>query len=221
MSASRRFISKRERGESSFKRQKAKREPYDTVLIVCEGTKTEPNYFEGLKKAYGLSSANILICEDKHGSDPRGIVKCAVEKIKLDSGFDRVYCVFDRDKHPTFNDAIQILQGKYRKKLFRSLSIPCFEIWLLLHFKYTTRQFCVAAVGSDCDEVISELKTFIPDYQKGKEDIFGITKERTDFAIKNAKRLVKHQQDSRRSLGDQNPLTEIYELVEYLMNLKK
>jgi hypothetical protein len=219
MSANHGLRSTRERHENSFKRHKSVKEPYATVLIVCEGKKTEPNYFEGLRKEYGLSSTNIHICEDKHGTDPRSVVNCAVEQLKLDKNIDRVYCVFDRDKHQTFNDAIQKLQDK--RKMFRSLSIPCFEIWLLLHFIETSRQFCVAGDGSNCDEVISELKRYIPDYEKGKEGIFTLTKNSLTEAICRAKKLAELQQNSGRPLGDRNPLTEIYELVEYLVNIKK
>jgi len=208
----------KERRERSFKRLKATRAPYEVVRIVCEGRKTEPNYFEGLLKEYKLSSADIQICDDKHGTDPRSVVECAVAKIKKDRSIDRIYCVFDRDKHTTFNDAIQKLKGK--KKIFRSLSIPCFEIWLLLHFIPTSKQFCVAGDGSNCEEVIKELAKFIPGYQKGKKDIFAVTKDKIFDAIERAKHLAETQRTSGRSLGDCNPLTEVHELVEYLICMK-
>lgn len=37
-------------------RKKANRERYNKVLIVCEGTKTEPNYFNALKDHLELNS---------------------------------------------------------------------------------------------------------------------------------------------------------------------
>ena len=49
-------------------RRKSKRAPYDKVLIVCEGEKTEPNYVIIVKhRNFDALSANILsdlcICE--------------------------------------------------------------------------------------------------------------------------------------------------------------
>lgn len=36
------FHKRKERKAASLRRAKAKRSPYDVVLIVCEGAKTEP-----------------------------------------------------------------------------------------------------------------------------------------------------------------------------------
>lgn len=41
---------------------KARREPYRKVLIVCEGKKTEPQYFRDLKDHYKLNTATIERC---------------------------------------------------------------------------------------------------------------------------------------------------------------
>lgn len=37
---------KKERRNTSFRRRVKHREPYDVILIVCEGSKTEPDYFK-------------------------------------------------------------------------------------------------------------------------------------------------------------------------------
>lgn len=42
------FHKRKARPPSSFQRRAARRAPYAKVLIVCEGEKTEPNYFKGL-----------------------------------------------------------------------------------------------------------------------------------------------------------------------------
>ena len=39
------FHKRKAKAADSLKRRKAKRSSYDKVLIVCEGEKTEPNYF--------------------------------------------------------------------------------------------------------------------------------------------------------------------------------
>lgn len=64
--------------KKSYKRPEAYREPYDSVLIVCEGIKSEPNYLKGLRNYYQLSTANIEIIGK--GIDPLGLVKYAEDK---------------------------------------------------------------------------------------------------------------------------------------------
>jgi hypothetical protein len=56
-------MGKRRRGPETYVRRGPTREPYDVVLIVCEGAKTEPNYFKRLKLAYRLSNANIHVLQ--------------------------------------------------------------------------------------------------------------------------------------------------------------
>jgi len=83
-------------------RKKAKRESYAKVLIVCEGEKTEPNYFNELKDHLALNSANIIITGDC-GSSPMAVVDYVRRQYKLakEAGnpFDKVFCVFDKDTH--------------------------------------------------------------------------------------------------------------------------
>lgn len=59
----------RHRKAADYARRAPAREPYDRVLIVCEGEKTEPQYFNGLRLAERLSSANIRVTP-ADGSDP-------------------------------------------------------------------------------------------------------------------------------------------------------
>jgi len=67
------------RNARSFKRKRAKRAPYDMVLIVCEGEKTEPNYFRALVDDLQLNTANIVIAKNIAGSSPRTIVDFAFQ----------------------------------------------------------------------------------------------------------------------------------------------
>nr|VFK52400.1 MAG: RloB-like protein [Candidatus Kentron sp. TUN]VFK52913.1 MAG: RloB-like protein [Candidatus Kentron sp. TUN] len=57
-------------------RRKIKRASYAKMLIVCEGEKTERNYFEEIIRYYELNSANVEIA-DHHGTDPMGILNHA------------------------------------------------------------------------------------------------------------------------------------------------
>ncbi len=68
------FHKRKARQSESLRRKMARRASYDTVLIVCEGEKTEPNYFRELRNDLKLNSANIEITGDAGGSSPMNIV---------------------------------------------------------------------------------------------------------------------------------------------------
>ena len=54
-----------------------RREPYKRLLIVCEGSKTELLYFEGIKDRYRLRAANVRVTSK--GTAPTSVVKRASE----------------------------------------------------------------------------------------------------------------------------------------------
>lgn len=56
-------MSKR-KSNRNLSRRTAQKEPYQMILIVCEGEKTEISYFKDLIKVEKLSSVNITICRD-------------------------------------------------------------------------------------------------------------------------------------------------------------
>ncbi len=212
------FHKRKERKAESLRRRQAMKAPYDVVLIVCEGEKTEPNYFSELKKTFRLSNANVRICG--RGSDPLSVVNFAIETFRWEPEFDRVYCVFDRDRHTTYDAALDRVRrtrlGK-GSRIFAIPSIPCFEFWLLLHFIYTTRPFDAPSGDSICSRVIEELKKYLPEYQKGEQDIFNKMQDSLNDAITNASRVQQFHQTS----GTDNPSTLVHSLVEYLRDLKK
>jgi hypothetical protein len=212
------FHKRKERKAQSLRRQRAMKAPYDVILIVCEGEKTEPNYFYELKKAFRLSNANVRICG--RGSDPLSVVDFAIETFRQEQEFDRVYCVFDRDRHTTYDAALDRVRrtrlGK-GSKIFAISSVPCFEFWLLLHFIYTTRPFDASPGDSICAGVIEELKKYLPAYRKGDQDIFNKIQDKLDNAITNARNVEQFHQTS----GTDNPSTLVHSVVEYLRDLKK
>ena len=102
------FHRRKAKGPRELERKKAKRAPYDKVLIVTEGEKTEPQYFKELKDHYRINSTNIEI-DGSSDSSPESVVeygKKLYEKERgTDAPFDRVYFVFDKDTHHTYQQA--------------------------------------------------------------------------------------------------------------------
>lgn len=208
------------RGDSSLARSPARRAPYDYVLIVCEGTSTEPNYLRDLLRDLRLSNANIHVLDRDHGSDPLSVVRAALEQYKRDGEYDRIYCVFDRNGHQTYPQALEMVRThplKTEKKLFAINSVPCFEIWLLLHYRYTSAPYTSVGQHSACDRVIADLKknAELSNYEKSSSEIYATVSPRTATAIGNGMKLAKHNRDA----NSPNPATRMQELVSYLQTL--
>jgi RloB-like protein len=205
------------RSAAAFARREPTREPYDYILIVCEGAKTEPNYLHGLRTAYSLSSANIKIAHG--GTAPRTIVEYTLAEMAKDN-YNRAYCVFDRDGHQTYDEALQLIAPSDVGKNGRVLAItswPCFEVWVLLHFAYTSAPFTATGKKSAGDRVLGEVVKRMASYTKGHKGIFEILAPRLTTALSNAERLEKHNAATQTT----NPHTKMHRLVAALTALKK
>ncbi|MBN4079239.1 RloB domain-containing protein [Beggiatoa alba] len=202
-------------------RRKPRRAPYDKVLIVCEGKKTEPNYFEELKDHYGLSSANVAVTGDC-GSSPMSVVNHAQdlfrESEKAGDAFDRAFCVIDKDNHSDYPSALDTLARAKPEGVFEAIpSVPCFEYWLLLHFIYTDKPYNATGKKSTAGMVLQELKRHWPKYKKSAYGVFEQRQEQLEVAKVHAARVLNAAQDND---SDDNPSTRVHELVDYLQNLK-
>ncbi|HEX03856.1 MAG TPA: RloB domain-containing protein [Bacteroidetes bacterium] len=202
-------------------RRKSSRAPYDRVLIVCEGGKTEPNYLRELIDCLKLSSANVEVDGDS-GSSPIGVVEHAKRRYRVESDegdeFDRVFCVFDRDTHTTYTAAMNASERFRPSGVFQTIpSVPCFEYWLLLHFVYSTQPYDSAGGRSACDRVIGELRNYMPGYTKRRKGIFREVMSQSNQAVVFSKRALREAENA----GTDNPTTRMHELVEYLHQLRK
>ena len=51
----------RERQARKLARKQGQRAPFERVLIVCEGSKTEPLYFQELRAYHRLNTAQVVV----------------------------------------------------------------------------------------------------------------------------------------------------------------
>lgn len=180
----------------------SKKQPYEVILIVCEGEKTEINYLKQLKDFFRLNNVAIDILSSKNPS-PLQVVEFANRNNK--QKYDKVYCVFDKDTHSTFDEALQ----KCKKYKFEAIaSNPCFEFWILLHFTCTTANFHTGNKNSPCDKLINNyLKTHIKDYSKDY-NFASIIKDKLNTAINYAQQANKE--------AESNNYTSSYTLMDKL-----
>jgi len=204
-----------------LRRSGPKREPFDRVLIVCEGEKTEPNYLRELIEHHRLSTANVTITGES-GSAPNTVVEYAIELFEKDPDYNAVFCVFDRDGHSSFDQAIQRTRakslirrsGKLRigSARFEAIaSIPCFEYWLLLHYEYTTAPLPRFA---DVEPRLRAIAAHAS-YAKGNKGLFNATNALLSRAMVNADRANA----AAAKAGTNNPTTQMPVLIRYLVDL--
>lgn len=215
------FHKNKARSKRDLARRKAKRSSYEKILIVCEGQKTEPNYFNELKDYYQLNTTHIVDIDGNCGSDPWSVYqhakKCASQAKKDNDSYDKVYCVFDKDKHITYQKTLNAIDGVKVNKIFTAIfSVPCFEYWLLLHFIYTTQSFDATGNKSAGDKTVDELRKYFPDYQKSDKGIFN----RLFLKLEDAKTNSLRALDESNANQTDNPSTHIHELVDCLQNLR-
>ena len=208
----------RERQARALQRKKGTRPPYDRVLIVCEGTKTEPLYFNDIRIQNRFPSAHVEIVSGRYGTQPLQIVNYAHDKFIETRSFEWVFAVFDRDDHTSYHQALSkaaqldnMLRSDERKRVrFVAVpSVPCFELWILLHFVEIHAHF-------HRDVIIARLCDHIASYRKGVAGIYGRTWPHLEVAMSRAKKL---QSKFNASSGDQ-PYTNVDVVVTLLKGLR-
>lgn len=216
------FRKRKARQAKDLARKTATRAPYDRVLIVCEGSKTEPKYFRDLIDGFRLNTANVEIDKTK-GSSPKTVVeraKNAFEKArKTGDPYDRVFCVFDKDQHGNaYTEALDRIRNMRPAHVYKAIpSVPCFEYWLLLHFVYTRQSYYGNPSKSPCERVIESLRRHFPDYHKAGDGVYARLYPHLDTAIANADNALSDAKDS----NSDDPSTEMHLLITYLRHLSR
>ena len=213
------FHKHKQRLSESFRRRSEWREQNKVALVVCQGKRSEPNYLRGLQRALRLPNANLMILATGEGLDSLSVVRAGIAAYEKDAtAYDRVFCVFDKDSDSHYANAVNVARTHdlaTKNVLVGINSVPCFEIWLLLHYDYTTREFAKTGNRSPCDNIITELSKpgRITNYVKNHKGIYEVVADKTNTAIANARRLTKYNASTKSPNASQ---TRMHELVTYL-----
>jgi len=191
---------------SSGKRRSSDRvvgrvEPIQTFLIVCEGKRTEPNYFRAFRVP-----ANVQVQIIGEGYNTLSLVERAVV-LSAEQYYHQVWCVFDRDSFPvkSFNAALMLAK---QHKFHVAYSNEAFELWYLLHFHYLES-------GIQRATYITRLERELHrEYFKNDSRMYNDLLSRQPDAIRNARRLLA--MNSHPDPARDNPSTTVHLLVEEL-----
>ncbi len=152
-----------------LKRKKASKEPKRKFILVCEGSKTERDYFDALGAEY---CGAIIKIEFIGGvGDPSAVAKRAIDEIRerglqkkgteisrLDSfeDNDEVWAVFDRDKHKHYDEPIKQCE---KEQVQVARSNPCFELWMILHIEDYDKACDHKSIQKDLSNVCKEYNS--------------------------------------------------------------
>lgn len=212
----------RRKAKASQKRREKTREKLVRFLVVCEGTKTEPHYFDALIKDH-----TSIVREVKIKGEGRATVALVnrAQAIKQElehknaMAFDRVWLVFDKDNFDDFNEAIR----KAKKLGFQcAWSNEAFELWYLLHFAYLD-------TGIGRNAYVEKLQGFFREkmgdtdfeYKKGNPNIYRLLQKHgsEDLAISHANKLRASYEGT--DYANHKPCTMVDKLVKELKDPKK
>lgn len=214
------------RQAAQLARKAGRRASYDRILIVSEGSKTEPLYLGEIRSKYRLHTANVQVQHSQFGTTPLQVVEYA-ENLFVNGdeakniqprAFEQVYAVFDRDDHATYHNALAnaaALDGKLRNDLNQRVSfaaiasVPCFELWLLLHFEDVLAPL-------HRTEVYQRLRQHLPNYDKGQAGHYAQTSQ----VLAEATKRAEHLAELTTAHNGVKSYTDMHRLVHLLTTLK-
>lgn len=190
------------------KRKKRKKINPEYHLIICEGTKTEPKYFQKLKEEINQKySERLQVQIEPSGKGRLEALKEAQQHVKKSlNHISYVWLVYDKDDFPKdefdnvyfkckhINEINEELPECDLKTYYYALwSNECIEFWFLLHFidlksdiprtKYISKlneQYAINKVGR---------------YSKSSDNTYEILRSRLDVAIERAKKIIEENID--------------------------
>ncbi|RTQ49715.1 RloB domain-containing protein [Hymenobacter gummosus] len=218
----------RRRQAPALQRAAPTREERPVLLIVCQGTVTEVEYFN----QFELATADIKALGRAY--DPEKLVQEALDWREAarrgKQPYEQVWCVFDKDdtEPGPFHAAIERARAHGLRVAY---SNQAFEFWFLLHFDEhqgggMDRQQC----GQRVEALIREANPRVSyDSHKGKHvsrELFDLLEgpypglpgrpSRRAVAVRRAKRIAKDWAESGHPPAAQESTTLVYQLVEVL-----
>lgn len=191
----------------------------EAILIVCEGAKTETTYFRTLKEQLKLPLVEIATA--RGGSAVRVVEDAYNLRIKREEETGRskelltpprykeVWCVFDVEDVTRRREYNRAIEDARRYKFQVAVSNPAFEIWYMLHFRFSEAPY------QNGNEVKDALKAYIPDYTESK-NVFAQLTELREIANRRARRLDDNKLERDQAEQFNYPWTSVYKLVDRL-----
>ncbi len=172
---------KRRTEERQKRKENIIRQKSSNWLIVCEGIKTEPNYFkkviekinEKIEDEYKLK-VNIV----GKGMNTTSLVKTTDLQVKIDKystsivPYGKIFVVFDKDsfRSKDFDEAVKMCKDNGYIPLWSNQAI---EFWFLLHFHYICSKMDRAEYAKKLNEYF-KIQGLNYKYKKNDDNIYDL-----------------------------------------------
>lgn len=198
-------------------------EPLRRYYLIFEGANTERKYFQGIeeyRKELGISSLIEIVILIKEGdirdySSPSKLfelINAKKNELKdndnFDEEIDKFVIVFDRDSFEKKENYLEFLEMANKDNVL-TITSPCFEIWLLLHYEDALEKY----IKPNRVEIIENKKvsgahSFI---SKLCSDVLGVNpkrsvnfpkiKDNVGLAINQEKLLIQENKEMFEGIG--------------------
>ncbi len=190
-------------------RKVSTKSPKRRLLVVCEGLVTEPGYIKGYERHVRNNTVEVEIADEQ--GDPKRVVEIAKDRAGQASRdakrhgddflmYDGVWCVFDRDDHERFSEACVMARDN---GFGLAVSNPCFELWLLLHFRENPG-------AQHRHDIVRMLRSYVDCYDKHVD--FSLFADYVDRATARGRKLGADAVEAGEEF--RNPTTGVYRLAE-------
>lgn len=188
-------------------------------LIVTEGTKTEPEYFEAIVNHINQHYNERIHLEiSGKGENTITLFESAKKLAENDPNqYKHVWVVYDKDDFPEehFNQTAELCKNSSSdQRTYHAIwSNQCIELWFLLHFDYLQADL-------HRDEYYPKLSRYLKrlrkgEYKKNRNDMFKILYPKIETAIANAQKLYNEKQELTPSKAA--PCTTVFQLIKKLL----
>jgi RloB-like protein len=181
------------------------------LLVFVEGLRTEDLYLTYWRRQY---RDRVRVEIDPYRGGPLQLVEKAVEAQRTEArearrgrgrAHNQIWCVFDRDEHPNFAEAIG-LAG--RRSINLAVSNPCLELWFVLHFEDRTAYLERQEAQHRAEQLLGCSKVLT-------DSCLNALAERYDEARRRAVKLdEKHAGDG--SPPGSNPSSSVWRLIDLI-----
>ena len=162
-------------------------------LIVSEGTKTEPKYFEKIKETIDAKYRDRIHLDiSGKGDNTVNLFNRAVKDVaRSNNVYKHVWLVFDKDDFPPehFDRTAELCAAEStdETRYHPIWSNQCIELWFLLHFMFLQADLHRDEYWPKLTESLKSKN--LGTYYKNRTDMFDVLRPYMDDAIRNAKML--------------------------------
>lgn len=214
------YQERKQRSEKEKRRADAQ-SPRPRILIVCEGERTEPAYFNALRQSLRLSKDLIDIRGEGMNTqrlvDEAKAIKKKAEQENLP--YDKVWIVMDKD---SFGEAqyLNAIRSARAAEFHVAWSNEAFELWYLLHYEE-------ASLSGDRQDYTKELSRLMgKKYAKNDQSLYALLKKKQDIAFQRARELEERNRKDiaagvqSKAIEAIRPSTSVQDLVDALESIK-